>query len=92
MEHVRALSEKYKFVAMDTEFPGVIARPVGSFGSVAEYNYQVRPQPRCRSAARRRPPPIDGPPFPRVAPRARRSPVAVPRRVSVHKMQRLAKQ
>lgn len=41
METVRTLAEKYKFVAMDSEFPGVIARPVGSFASVAEYNYQT---------------------------------------------------
>ncbi len=41
METVRALAERYKFIAMDTEFPGVVARPVGTFSSVSEFNYQV---------------------------------------------------
>jgi len=31
----------YPFVAMDTEFPGVVARPIGEFKSTADYQYQL---------------------------------------------------
>lgn len=33
--------QKYNFVAMDTEFPGVVARPIGEFRSTADYQYQL---------------------------------------------------
>jgi len=33
--------QKYPYVAMDTEFPGVVARPVGEFKKTAEYQYQL---------------------------------------------------
>ena len=33
--------EKYSHVAMDTEFPGVVARPVGGFRNSSDYQYQT---------------------------------------------------
>lgn len=41
MEIIRDVVESYPFVAMDTEFPGVVARPVGSFKSSGEFHYQT---------------------------------------------------
>ncbi|XP_046394509.1 CCR4-NOT transcription complex subunit 7 [Ischnura elegans] len=38
---IRQVVQKYHYVAMDTEFPGVVARPLGEFRSSAEYNYQL---------------------------------------------------
>lgn len=39
--NIRKLVQKYKYVAMDTEFPGVVARPIGKFPSFTEYQYQM---------------------------------------------------
>jgi len=33
--------QDYPYVAMDTEFPGVVARPIGEFKSTADYQYQL---------------------------------------------------
>jgi len=38
---MRQVAQKYCYVAMDTEFPGVVARPIGEFRSTAEYQYQL---------------------------------------------------
>ncbi|XP_025088355.1 CCR4-NOT transcription complex subunit 7-like [Pomacea canaliculata] len=38
---IRQVVTKCKFVAMDTEFPGVVARPIGEFRSTSDYQYQL---------------------------------------------------
>lgn len=38
---IRKIVTKYCYVAMDTEFPGVVARPIGEFRSTADYQYQL---------------------------------------------------
>ncbi|CAK9301402.1 unnamed protein product [Gordionus sp. m RMFG-2023] len=38
---IRKICQKYHFIAMDTEFPGVVARPIGNFKSVSDYQYQL---------------------------------------------------
>ncbi|KAG0435004.1 Poly(A) ribonuclease pop2 [Dictyocoela muelleri] len=41
---IRQLIKKYKFISMDTEYPGVVGRPIGIFASSNSYIYQ---QMRC---------------------------------------------
>lgn len=41
MAVIRAVVATHPYVAMDTEFPGVVARPVGSFKSGREYHYRA---------------------------------------------------
>lgn len=41
MERVREVVQHYPYVSMDTEFPGVVARPVGTFTSSADHRYQT---------------------------------------------------
>jgi CCR4-NOT transcription complex subunit 7/8 len=42
MAILRQLIQKYPYVSMDAEFPGIVARPIGHFaGSKAEYHYQT---------------------------------------------------
>ena len=38
---IRELIVDYPYVAMDTEFPGVVAKPVGSFRTTHEFYYQT---------------------------------------------------
>ncbi|XP_014669842.1 PREDICTED: CCR4-NOT transcription complex subunit 7-like [Priapulus caudatus] len=40
-KHIRRIIQNYPYVAMDTEFPGVVARPIGEFRSTADYQYQL---------------------------------------------------
>lgn len=40
-KEIRAIIQKYPYVGFDTEFPGVVAMPIGEFRSVSEYQYQV---------------------------------------------------
>lgn len=41
MTRMRDIAETFQYVAMDTQFPGIVARPNGPFSVYSEYNYQT---------------------------------------------------
>ncbi|KAH8522593.1 hypothetical protein Peur_041094 [Populus x canadensis] len=39
--HIREIVDDFPFIAMDTEFPGIVLRPVGNFKNSNDYHYQT---------------------------------------------------
>ncbi|BEI86614.1 hypothetical protein CcaverHIS002_0609010 [Cutaneotrichosporon cavernicola] len=41
LQHLRHAVDQYPYISMDTEFPGIVARPIGSFKTGSDYHYQT---------------------------------------------------
>jgi len=41
IDRMRDVAETYQHIAMDTQFPGIVARPCGPFDNYSQYNYQT---------------------------------------------------
>lgn len=41
MAVLRDLVERYKYISIDCKFPGIVARPIGTFKTTSEYHYQT---------------------------------------------------
>ncbi|KAK9447211.1 ribonuclease H-like domain-containing protein [Limtongia smithiae] len=41
MHVLRELVERYNYISLDSEFPGIVARPIGTFKTTQDYHYQT---------------------------------------------------
>ncbi|KAK9469733.1 ribonuclease H-like domain-containing protein [Lipomyces arxii] len=41
MHVIRELIERFNYISVESEFPGIVARPIGSFKTTTDYHYQT---------------------------------------------------